>query len=298
MKILLTGATGFIGNHLLENFIAQGHEVIVARRAGTNLAPLENRFGPLAVFDIEADDFNAFFDRHAGIDAVVHVATDYGRDPEKPLSAFWANEVFPMKLLEAATRGGVRQFINFDTFFSANKAVYDHLGAYTLSKRHFQEWGKQFSASAPVAFVNLRLFHVYGPGDGAGKFVPAMVARCMAGESIDLSDGLQKRDFIHVHDLVSALKFVLESRQHAGGFTHYDVGTGQSASIREFMETMREVCGGHASLNFGVIASRAGEFADAKADISALSALGWKPQVDIRSGIKTIVDAAIGDRAR
>jgi CDP-paratose synthetase len=145
VKILLTGATGFLGTHLLADFIYDNHQVIIAKRASTNMSPLLQRFGQLEAWNIEGDELENMFRLHSDINVIVHAATDYGRDDSRPTTTFWANEAFPIKLVELAMQYKTPLFVNIDTFFNLKKTVYDHLGAYSLSKRHFQEWGLHLS---------------------------------------------------------------------------------------------------------------------------------------------------------
>jgi CDP-paratose synthetase len=293
LKILLTGATGFLGTKLLADFLRSNFQVLIAKRASTNMSSLIQRFGKLEAWSVEGNELENMFRLHPNIDAIVHAATDYGRDESKPTATFWANEAFPIKLVELAIQYNTPLFLNMDTFFNSNEIVYDHLRAYSLSKRHFQEWGLHCSTGGTIGFVNLRLFHLYGPGDGLQKFVPAMVKRSLAGEEIDLSDGEQKRDFIHIDDAVAAVGTVLKAGlSMRKGYYHYDVGTGTSISIKDFMETMQRVCASGAKLNFGALPSRKGEFKDACADTQALHALGWEAKVGIEAGIQSVIKDA------
>lgn len=293
MKILLTGATGFLGTHLLADFLHRNYQVLIAKRASTDMSQLIERFGELDAWNIEGDELENIFRMHPDVDAIVHAATDYGRDNSSPTATFWANEAFPIRLIELAMQYKIALFVNIDTFFNSNKVAYDYLGAYTLSKRHFQEWGLHCATVGRIDFVNLRLFHLYGPGDGLDKFVPNMVERCLAGEEIDLSDGKQKRDFIHIDDAVSAIGAVLEAELGRGhGYCHYDVGTGTSIRIRDFMETVQRLCASGAKLNFGMLPTRKGEFQDSCADAKALRALGWEARVGIEAGIQSVIEDA------
>jgi CDP-paratose synthetase len=290
MKILLTGATGFLGGHLLDNFLRHGHELIIIKRSESNLCRIFEQFGEVEAWDVN-DDLEGLFSRSARIDAILHVATDYGRDSSRPTVTFWANEVFPMRLLEKAIVHNVPLFANIDTFFNSGKAHYNYLSAYSLSKRHFQEWGKHCAEACKIRFLNLRLSHLYGPGDNLQKFIPSMVSGCLAGEKIDLTEGEQKRDFIHINDVVGAVDMVLKTELGcAHGYRHYDIGTGVSISIREFVETVNQACGYRAILNFGALPHRQGEFEDACADSQALSNIGWVPKVNLAAGIRTVIE--------
>ena len=291
MKILLTGATGFLGTHLLAYFLESSFQVIIVKRASTNLTPLYERFGNLEAWNCEGTELDNLFRTHPDIDMIVHAATDYGRHDSSLMSTFWANEVFPIRLLELAVLHRVKLFVNFDTFFSSHNSVYDYLGAYTLSKRHFQEWGEQCGNSGQIGFLNLRLFHLYGPGDGPEKFIPSMVRRCLAEDEIDLTDGEQRRDFIHVDDVVAAVRVLVESKSwQEFGYKHYDVGTGTSIRVRDLVETIKKLCSSSSKLDFGALPNRKGEFQDSRADSKALRASGWVPKINIETGLQTVID--------
>lgn len=291
MKVLLTGATGFLGTQLLADFLHRNYQVLIAKRASTDMSPIFQRFGKVEAWNTEGEELKNIFRMHPDVGAIVHAATDYGRDDSRPTATFWTNEAFPIRLVELAIQYNVPLFVNIDTFFNSTKMVYDYLKTYTLSKRHFQEWGLHCATTGQIDFVNLRLFHLYGPGDAPYKFVPAMVERCLADEEIDLSDGEQKRDFIHIHDAVSAIGTVLEVELGCGhAYRHYDVGTGTSLSIRDFMEIAKRVCASGAKFNFGALPTRNGEFQDSCADIGALRALGWEAKIGIEAGIQSVIE--------
>ncbi len=295
MKVLITGATGFLGKHLLAYLLGRNYHVLIAKRASTNMDPLFHQFGNLEAWDIEGDEFENIFHTHSDIDAIIHAATDYGRVDKRLTATFWANEVFPIKLIELAIKYNIALFVNMDTFFNSNKIIYDYLGAYTLSKRHFQEWGFYCATAGRINFVNLRLFHLYGPGDGLQKFVPAIVKRCLTRDEIDLTDGKQKRDFVHIDDAVLAIGLVLEAELGRGqGYQHYDIGTGTSISIRDFVEVVHRGCSSGAKLNFGALPVRKGEFKDSYADINALRVLGWEAKIGIEMGIETVIKDVSG----
>lgn len=288
MKILLTGATGFLGRRVLADFLNNAHQVIVTKRRNSNIELLPYDIAQCILWDIDVQDTSKIFETHKDIDAIVHTATDYGHDNVDLTSPFWTNEVFPLQLLELAIKYHVKLFINTDTFFNTGKNDYDYLRSYTLSKRHFQEWGQYCAEMKKIAFVNLKLFHLYGPGDNANKFVPTIIKRCFAGEQIDLTDGLQRRDFIYIDDVITAFNLMLQQKFNLGYYP-YEVGTGQSYCIREFIEIINALCNNNAMLNFGVLPTRIGEPKEMCANPAALKVLGWQPQFDIRKGLQIII---------
>ena len=154
MRVLVTGATGFLGRHLVPALAAAGCEVAVLKRRTSRLDTLAAVPG-LTAHDVEDEPVGPL-ESSRPFGAVIHAATDYGRDPEQPLAPFWANEAMPVRLLDAARRTGAA-FLNVDTFFNDGVGAYAHLGSYTLSKRHFQEWGLHLGEHARARFANLRL---------------------------------------------------------------------------------------------------------------------------------------------
>lgn len=288
MKIVLSGGTGFLGQSILGSFLNEGHEVIViSRRKNTN-----NIFSGVEFVKPDWESLNRLFIRHNNIDAVVHAATDYGRSGEDIASVFFSNVYFPMTLMNAAINSSVPLFLNIDTFFNDGASNYSYLGDYALSKRNFQEWGNVAGARALINFINLKMFHLYGPNDNADKFIPSIILSCLRGDELDLTLGTQKRDFIFVQDAVLALNLIIKKELNlASGYVNYDVGSGSSISIREVVEKIKSLTDSYSQLNFGVVPSRVGEFEKSVADISMLRSLGWSAMHSLEDGLNLTINS-------
>jgi nucleoside-diphosphate-sugar epimerase len=150
-KVLLTGATGFLGSHLVRALLAEKYELIILKRSFSDISRIEGVINEADVYDIDRCPLEQPFKEHKKIDFVIHTATIYGRNQEKITKIFETNLSFPLKLLETAT------FFNTDTFFNADTILYEHLNAYTLTKKHFADWGKQFALMKKIQFVNIKL---------------------------------------------------------------------------------------------------------------------------------------------
>ncbi len=292
MRVVLTGATGFLGSHLLRECVERKHAVVVLKRSSSDCARISDLLPAVDTWNVDEHDIASIFERIGPVDAIIHVATHYGRDSSDAMGLYRANVDYPMRLLEAAGRHRVPLFINTDTFFNSKNSQYSYLAGYTLSKRHFQEWGQYCGEQGSTRFVNARVFHMYGPGDAQGKFMPDLIERCLRGESIDLTPGEQLRDFVYVSDVVSAYSRLLEKESAQGpGYRHYDVGSGSLATIRELVELINRQCGGRATLNFGALPYRANEMmAGERADTGPLRGLGWSPAADLETGIQRAID--------
>lgn len=291
MTILLTGATGFLGSQLLASFVQKDRKVIISYRD-----PMKLKLFPpdiikqVVLWDLAQCSVDALFKMHPNITTIVHAATDYGRDYKEQTKVFWANEAFPMQLLERAIQHTVKRFINLDTFFNTEKSKYQYLGAYTLSKQHFQEWGEYCANHSGLNFINMRLFHIFGPNDSFSKYVPSMIVKCLNGEFIDHTEGIQKRDFIHINDVVNAVNIVLDADLNPG-YCHFDVGRGESVRLHDFVMLINTLCGESARINFGALPTREGEPMDTSACIAPLQSLGWEPKIGLEAGLLATIKA-------
>lgn len=171
-KVLMTGATGFLGSRLAEALVHQGHDVTVLVRPTsvlTKIRQIENCLHIIRSVNPE-DAFNS----KGPFQVVIHTATCYGRDGEA-LDVVDANLILPLKLLRLMRQHGGGAFFNTDSFFTKSDLVHDYLPDYTITKKLFREIGWIYSQKNNLQFLNLTLEHLYGRGDGSGKFITMLV---------------------------------------------------------------------------------------------------------------------------
>jgi nucleoside-diphosphate-sugar epimerase len=284
-KVLLTGVTGFLGSHLAKALLSAGHDVVAIKRQASSMRRIEVIAADLALVDAENLDFDTLFTQHSKIDAIIHTATAYGRNNETASEVFAGNTEFPLHLLDAGSRAGVKVFINTDTILD------QYLNLYSLSKNQLLQWGKFFSIHNKVKFTNLRLEHFYGPNDDELKFTSYVINNCLANTpELELTLGEQKRDFIYIDDVVSAYLLVLEKvNDFDKSFIEFDVGSGQSISIRSFVETVHRLTASQTHLAFGAMPYRAGEVMQSEADTTGLRELNWKCRYSLATGLKIVI---------
>ena len=285
-RILLTGVTGFLGSHLAKALLAAGCEVVALKRRASSLRRVELFASDIVFFDIDEFDFDNLFRNCGEIDAIIHTATCYGRNTESVSDIFTANTEFPLRLLDAGSRAGVKLFLNTDTILDK------YLNLYALSKNQLLQWGIFFSLQKKIRFVNIRLEHFYGPCDDQSKFTTHVINSCLTNvPELKLTLGEQRRDFIYIDDVVSAYLVLLEKIDSIkGSFMEFDVGSGQSVSIREFVEAVHRLTISNTYLAFGALPYREGEVMHSAADISGLAALGWQCHNDIEAGVKKVIE--------
>lgn len=287
MKILLTGATGFVGSYVLEGLLADGHILYLAKRSFSKTDRIKNFLKECKTYNIDQIPLEEIY-KDNSIECLVHCATYYGRDDKEYIKNVESNLLFPLKLMNCGIKYGVRNFVNTDSFFCNQiKSEMDlskvfYMSGYTLAKEQFRQWGEMLSTKHGVNFINLKLEHAYGEKDDMNKFVPYVIEQCRNNIPIlDLSEGNQERDFVYVRDVANAYRVVVNSLigQTIKGYVEYGVGTGRVMKLREFVEIIHKALKSDTLLNWGAISTHEGEIITSRADNVSLKRLGWMPDI-------------------
>lgn len=287
MNILLTGATGFIGSYMLEGLLKVGHAVVVVKRSFSQVDRIEKHLEKCKVYDLDKIGVEKIYEENT-IECVVHCSTYYGRDDRQCIKNIESNLLFPLQILSLGIEHGVKCFINTDSFFvnqietdqDLDKKLY--MCGYTLSKKQFCQWGRMFASNYGIDFINMKLEHVYGERDEGSKFIPYIVEQCKNNVPIlELSEGIQERDFIHVSDVVNAYIIVINNieNERIYGYREYEVGTGCSLKLREFVEIIHKAVESNTLLKWGTIKMKNGEIIKSRANNIALKNIGWIPEI-------------------
>ena len=297
-SIVLTGATGFIGSHLLQALVDSGRDVAILCRSFSDTQRIKHLLGRVRRIDIDMQDIAQALSMTSLL-GVIHVAADYGRMGNEVERVFKSNFLLPVKILDAAIRNQARFFINTESFFNRPQFDYSYLQEYTYAKKCFLGWALKKSGELHVA--NVQLEHVYGPQDGPDKFVSSVLAQMLDPDSVEikLTSGEQKRDFVFISDVVDAYLRVIESAERSGpGYRCFEVGTGASTEVKNFVQMIHAGVTSKAKLSFGAIPSRESEIMDSFADLTAIRSLGYTPNVSLQEGIRRLVDATIQERQK
>lgn len=145
-----------------------------------------------------------------------------------------------------------------------------------------QAWCRQHSISQAWG----RVFHLYGPGEAAGRFVPSVVRALLDGQPARCTDGLQRRDLLHVEDVASAFVRMLEA-DHDGAF---NVASAQPVALADVARTIARLAGRPELLQLGALPSRPGEPPLLCGDNGVLSGLGWRPAHGLEDGLRSTMD--------
>ena len=286
--ILITGINGFLGSNLAQSIKGE-YQIIGVEYDLTNLFRLKNT--SFEIYSSLDTDWESIFKKHQ-IDLVIHTATVYKKNDESIKDLLDTNIFLPIRLFELAQKYNAKAFINTDSFFNIDGTQYNYLGEYTLSKRHVLEWLKIISGS--FRLINMKIFHMYGPGDAPNKFVSSILNDLIKNkEKISLTQGLQTRDFIYIDDVVDAYRKIINVIDTLKENIEIQVGTGKETSIKDFISFAKRITESKTVLCFGELPYRINEIMVSKANNSSLVSLGWQPKYDFKKGLSELVDYEI-----
>lgn len=292
-KILLTGATGFLGSHLLESFVSQGFDVIILKRSTSNTWRINHLLNKIKSYNLDQVSLGIVF-KEVNPTIIIHTACSYGRSNESIVDIVNTNLVFGLQLMEEGIKNNVKTFINTDSLLPKN------VNDYSLSKGQLSDWLQKYAEQIQV--VNLKIEHMYGPGDDKKKFIPWLVNQLLnCNDDILLTSGIQKRDFIHIDDVVTAYNVVLEKAPTLEQWNEFDVGSNSFTEVKDVvLQIARKI--EHirtnsivSRLKFGALSYRPNDCMEPCLNNKSLVKLGWNHTTNVHEGIGNYVDILLKD---
>lgn len=290
--ILLTGATGFLGSHILKAILSKTDDnIIILKRSFSDIWRIKTEIESKRVTYYDIDKTSLSSINWENIDTIIHCATEYGRNKNSCLKVLETNLMLPIELIENAIEHGVATFINTDFYFNKENLSYSYLRNYSLSKKSLNLWLKQFSKN--IKIINLVLEHIYGEYDNSNKFIEKVIQKVAIEQvnNINLTSGDQKRDFIYVEDVadtyIAAINF---GRNNLFRYRQFSVGTGISYSLKDFCNLVKSLSKSKTNLDYGKIPYREDEIMNSVADTMELnSLLDTSKFYTIKEGISKIL---------
>lgn len=287
MNILITGASGFLGSALARKLGASDYQVSLLVRKSTNLY----RLGGTSTFKVgrfETDSEIKEFIAEAHPDIVIHTACCYGRKDESVLQIFDSNIRFGAVILDSIKVLNKKvSFINAGTVLSKEVSLYAH------TKIQFEELAANITKASnhSIQFINIKLQHIYGPGDDDSKFTSYVINSCKNNiPMLPLTQGGQKRDFIFIDDAVDAFIKIIENLPKLDQIQKIELGSGIATSIRDFVGLVHRLTNSKTELLYGAINYRSDEEMYLLANIEDLKNMGWNPIFELEDGIKKTIE--------
>jgi nucleoside-diphosphate-sugar epimerase len=305
-RVLVTGATGFLGRHLVRALVAaraQTHAVVRAVAPDQpSLVPTSDDRLHLHVCDLTDGPSLAEIVGRIDPEVVFHLAA-YGTTPSQrdvelidrvniggTINLWNALDGGPCRFVHAGTSG---EYGDASGPLAESRACQPR-SRYAAAKHAAITISQGRAAESGSEVAVLRPFGPYGDGDRPERLIPYIIHRLLAGERAELSAGDQVRDFSHVDDHVSAM-LLAATATLPSAIVVYNVGSGQPITVRRLAETIAEEVGGDAPLRlaFGARTRRAGESLEMYGDVSAIARdLGFRVRIDLRDGLRRTIAAA------
>ena len=315
MRVLVTGAAGFIGSNLVEALLERGDELLAVDNLVTGKREnLEEFRGRAEVVVEDLRDLEVCRRVCKGAQVVLHQAAlgSVPRSVEDPIATNANNVDTTLNLLVAARDAGVRRFV-----YAASSSAYgdnaampkiesmpaDPLSPYAVSKLVGELYARVFTRLYGFPTIGLRYFNVFGPrqdaDSGYSAVIPRFVAGILRGERcVIFGDGEQRRDFTYVSNVVQANLRAAEAPEPAFGQV-FNIGIGSQISVNELFHKIRELLGSDATPEYRP--TRPGDVRNSRASIQkARDLLGYEPEVDVYTGLERAIGwyrAALGGRA-
>ncbi|MGH9545870.1 MAG: NAD-dependent epimerase/dehydratase family protein [Terriglobales bacterium] len=297
-RILITGASGFIGSHLCQRLLQEQDEVHAIYRTQT---PPENSGARWWRADLSDESAVRALFRDIRPDVIFHLASHVKGAPnlEHVLPTFRSNLQSTVNLLTLAAERGCRRMVitgslaepepeNGELFPSA---------PYAAAKWASSGYARMFHALYQLPVVIARVFMVYGPAQqDLTKLIPYVILSILRGEMPKISSGGRPVDWIYVSDVIDGFMALAEKPGIDGGT--FELGSGSMISIRDIVQQLAAVVDPKAKVEFGALADRPLEPTRLAKVEETFARLGWKPKVSLREGLERTVDWYKRERER
>lgn len=290
-KVLVTGAGGFIGSHLVRALLAQGAKVVGLVRPGSDCWRLKEMVDRIELIRVELGIGSLKALSIGPIDAIYHLAAG-GLNPaaENASAVCQTNIIGTIDLLNFAVQKKAGRFIYCGSCFeyAAGKNISEEqlpapATEYAASKSAGWLLAHSFAKCYRFPVVTLRPFTVYGPYESSFRLVPYTIVRLLRGLDLDLTAGKQARDFIYIEDVVDAF---LRAGECEIADETFNISTGSATTVETMAVTIARLMGVQPKINAGVLPYRESEIWEQSGNPQkAKEKLGWTPRHSLEEGL-------------
>jgi len=305
VRLLVTGGAGFIGSHLVERLLNDGHEVRLLDSFVTGQRSNIDHFEAAEVVEGDIQSFERVHNACRGREVVLHQAAlpSVPRSIADPLMTNVVNVTGTLNVLLAARDNGVRRVVyaSSSSVYGANLALPKvetlqprPISPYSVSKLAAEGYCRAFSNVYGLESVVLRYFNIFGPRQNPwsqySAVVPRFVTAALEGRApVIFGDGEQSRDFTFVENVVEANVLAMSAPGVAGEV--FNIACGGRVTLNRMVRTLSEIVGSGMTPEYGP--PRNGDVVHSMADVGhARRLLGYEPRVSFEEGLRRTVAAA------
>lgn len=288
-KVAISGATGYIGIHLIEH-LRKEYKIFAFVRKQSNLSMLKSLISEDCILIIEQENIYErmkAFQPDYYINLVGKFIAEHSQ--ENLVDLLESNLTLPTMLLDAVCQAGCKKIINTESYWQ-HYAGQDRnpVDMYAAAKNGFKEIVRYYIEAMGCSCVSLILFDTYGADDKRKKILNC-ITQMKEGESIDLSDCSQKIYFCHIRDVVGAYEVALHiiSRFEEGRMEEYAVREDEPRVLKDIIMELTEMMNRKVYLNFGSRENRKREIENPEGIGRVLT--GWKCEVELHQGLKEMI---------
>jgi nucleoside-diphosphate-sugar epimerase len=297
MRVLVTGALGFIGRHLLSVLLAEPGTAVYLldrQKPDSQSFPQTHSVRPPAGI-IEADLRDSEQIRKSVADAqpdvVFHLAAAGVGDPFLDVELSISHNLHgTINLLRAVFAGQSAANQPQKVIISRTPGEYSAMNPYAASKAAAWQFCRMYARTKGWPIVGGAVFQAYGPGQPLQRLLPAAILAALNDQNFPMTAGQQQKDWIYVADIVRGFLAIRDTKLAPG--TTIELGTGKLTSVADVVRQVYEIVGGSGHAVFGALPTRPGEVPKQLADSSRSYELtNWRPMMSLQEGlIKTIDD--------
>lgn len=289
MNLLISGASGFIGKHLVRYLQQEDHCVHLLIRPGSDVSSLDA--SGIFVFEDNIPSL-AFYLRSHAIEGIIHLASYYlsQHRPDQIKELILSNIYLGTVLLEAAVDVGIKWFLNTGTIWqhyqSGAEGAYHPVNLYAASKQAFEMMAQYYTETTALRFCTLKLCDTYGPGDTRRKIFQLFHHISATGEKLAMSAGNQKLDLLHINDVVKGFGHLAELLASDMPLEKaYVLSSGRHYTLRSLASLYERCTGSKLSIDWG---GRPYRLREVMTPWRGPVLPGWAPQVPLEEGLRLL----------
>lgn len=300
-KVLISGATSFIGYEVVKEAIRTGWNVIaVVRRNGTKSQKLQG-ISNVEIVELNMDEYDKLGSMVGDVDCFVHLAWNGTRGADRNDEELQrSNYLNSMAAITSVLNAGCRKILTAGS--QAEYGVHQGIITEETTCQPNTEYGKykyklycevsKICAEKQAIYIEPRIFSIYGPGDYEHTLIMDLIRKMQRKEPCNMTAGIQNWDYLYVGDAAKAIMTLCERDCESGA---YNLASGDVRTLRDYVEELKYILISNSQLNFGAVPYPSTGAVSIEPDICRIKRLGWTATTKFRDGVEKLISESIFD---